>query len=239
MTAILTYSRRRHRFLTSRRPRNHNLEEQLDSRFAKLIRKSSQIFPISRLSEKVTDGAHNTIVDSPNASFFLLSCKNLKDGRVCFGNDERRININTFSKLRERTQLNKWDILISSVGTIGEIVLLREEPSLFEFQRSVAMIKPSSIGPFVIYSALRRQKSGLLHAAHGAVQQCLFLSDIGKFELTIPGDPSDVADFTQFSLVAHSLIAERERQNNELIALRNSLLPKLLSGGLNSFSTSV
>lgn len=213
---------------------NHNLEEQLDSRYAFLLRKSSQRLPLSTISAGVTDGVHNTIIDSPNDSYYLLSCKNLKDGRISIGDEERRIDRNTFIKLRQRTKLGKWDILLSSVGTIGEIVLLREEPSSFEFQRSVAMIKPTSFGPFVIYSALRRQKLELIHSAHGAVQQCLFLSDIGKFEITIPADPSDIYEFSKFSMVTHSLIAEREKQNFELITLRNLLLPKLLSGELVS-----
>lgn len=230
MTALYAYSHRRCRFLTASRPRNHNLEEFLDARYEEIISKSCHSLALSEIADRITDGAHNTIIDSHGNPYYLLSCKNLKGGQLNIGSAERKIDFVTFHKLRQRTKLCKWDILLSSVGTIGEIVLLKEDPSLFEFQRSVAMIKASRYSPFIVYSALRRQRTELIHAAHGAVQQCLFLSDIGNFELTLPKDPVDTLEFSRLSAITHTMISEREKENTELTLLRDSLLPKLLSG---------
>ena len=230
MTALYAYSHRRRRFLTARRPRNHNLEEFLDARYEEIISKSCHSLALSEIADRITDGTHNTVIDSPGNPYYLLSCKNLKGGQLNIGSAERKIDFVTFHKLRQRTKLCKWDILLSSVGTIGEIVLLKEDPSLFEFQRSVAMIKASRYSPFIVYSALRRQRTELIHAAHGAVQQCLFLSDIGSFELTLPKDPVDTLEFSRLSAITHTMISEREKENTELTLSRDSLLPKLLSG---------
>ena len=71
-----------------------------------------------------------------------MSCKNIKDGNVFFGNNERRINEETLNFLRERTKLSKNDVLVTSVGTIGEIAYVKEEDPIYEFQRSVAILKP-------------------------------------------------------------------------------------------------
>lgn len=208
-----------------------NLETQLEARFVELLSESRIAIPLSMICEKITDGVHNSVKDCPGEPFYLLSCKNLKSGRITVGEKERRVDKNTFCKLRQRTHLSKWDILLSSVGTIGELVLVKEEPDMYEFQRSVAIIKASKeIGPFVVYSALKRQKNEIVHAAHGAVQQCLFLSDINKFEVVIPANPSDRLTFSKYAQATSIAISQFEKQNISLGKIRDTLLPKLMSG---------
>ena len=215
---------------------NHNLETLLDSYFDNLVCKSNCSIPLSEACEAIKDGVHNTVIDSKDGPYYLLSCKNIKDGHITIGNEERRISRLTFEQLRRRTQLSKWDILLSSVGTIGELVLLKEQPDLFEFQRSVAIIKPEKrMGPFVIYSALRRQKAEIIHAAHGAVQQCLFLSDINKFRIVVPSSEDSIYAFNESSLAIHGLIEEREKENRTLTSIRDRILPELLSGNFDAF----
>ena len=215
---------------------NHNLERLLDSYFEDLLKQSCRSIPLSEVCETIKDGVHNTVIDCKDGPFYLLSCKNIKDGHITIGNDERRISNSTFEKLRRRTQLSKWDILLSSVGTIGELVLLKEQPDCFEFQRSVAIIKPAKrIGPFAVYSALRRQKAEIIHAAHGAVQQCLFLSDINKFKIVVPSSEASISAFNEHSLTIHCLIEEREKENRALTSIRERILPELLSGKIDAF----
>ena len=113
------------------------------------IPKGWKIEEIKNIST-VTDGVHNTIQDTPNSRYLLLSCKNIKDGKLQIGDDERTIDEETFLKLRKRTLLAKGDVLVTSVGTIGDVLLLNQEPSHIEFQRSVAIIKPNKkfVHPF-------------------------------------------------------------------------------------------
>lgn len=81
---------------------------------------------LGEVCTKITDGVHNTVKDDSNGNYLLLSCKNIKGGKITIGTNERRINEETFLKLRKRTMIDKGDILLSSVGTLGEMVLLNE-----------------------------------------------------------------------------------------------------------------
>lgn len=182
----------------------------------------------------VTDGVHNTVIDDPDGDCYLLSCKNIKGGMLSIGVTERRINRVTFDRLRKRTKLSKGDILISSVGTVGELLLLNEEPSNYEFQRSVAIVKPNTeiVSSVYLYLSLVTRKAELINAAHGAVQQCLFISDIAEFPITIPNKQA-MDEFTKIVVPLFEMITVKEQENKRLCELRDALLTKLLSGELD------
>ena len=101
---------------------NNNLEQQAQAIYREMFVSNGVIATatIADVSLNVTDGVHNTVHDDPDGKYFLLSCKNIKGGHLSIGTNERTINEEVFSKLRRRTNLSKGDILISSVGTVGE-----------------------------------------------------------------------------------------------------------------------
>ena len=189
---------------------------------------------IADIALNVTDGVHNTVKDDPDGNYLLLSCKNIKGGSLSIGSGERHINKEVFDKLRRRTQLAKGDILISSVGTIGEIFMLNSEPLNYEFQRSVAMIKPNPefVSSAYVYESLLYRKAELINAAHGAVQQCLFISDISEFPIDIPSKATlDVFDSAVIPMF--DIITANNEENQRLAALRDTLLPKLMNGEID------
>ncbi len=177
---------------------------------------------------------HNTVKDDPEGQYLLLSCKNIKGGLLSIGSSERKINSETFEKLRRRTKLAKGDILISSVGTVGELLLLNTDPSNYEFQRSVAIVKPNPelVSSAYVYESLVAKKAELINAAHGAVQQCLFISDIAGFPIGIP-NPAALRSFDEVVKPMFDTITANEAENLRLEALRDTLLPKLMSGELD------
>lgn len=215
---------------------NENLLQQAQSIFIHKFKDSNNTTPatIADVAINVTDGVHNTVKDDPKGQYLLLSCKNIKGGSLSIGASERRISSETFDKLRRRTKLAKGDILISSVGTVGELLLLNTEPSNYEFQRSVAIIKPNPeiVSSAYVYESLVAQRAELINAAHGAVQQCLFISDISGFPIEIP-HPNDLRSFDEVVTPMFDAISANEAENTRLEALRDTLLPKLMSGELD------
>lgn len=152
---------------------------------------------------------------------------------MSIGSDERKINKETFDKLRKRTKLAKGDILLSSVGTVGEMLLLTKDPENIEFQRSVAIIKAERnlISPEFLYNSLIAQKDTIVNAAHGAVQQCIFLSDIGDFKTILPTSEY-MNKYTLLVSPYYEQISKNQDENMHLISMRDTLLPKLMSGGM-------
>ena len=189
---------------------------------------------IADIALNVTDGVHNTVHDDPQGDFLLLSCKNIKGGSLSIGPTERRISKDTFEKLRRRTKLDKGDVLISSVGTVGELLMLNTEPNNFEFQRSVAIVKPNPeiVSSAYLYESLVFQKAELINTAHGAVQQCLFISDIAGFPISIP-HPEELQKFNSAVVPMFDIISANEAENHVLADMRDLLLPQLMSGELD------
>ncbi|MBQ0145668.1 MAG: hypothetical protein KBS51_00890 [Lachnospiraceae bacterium] len=213
---------------------NDNLQQQAQaiwlSMFSMLPREST----VADVALNVTDGVHNTVVDDPNGDCYLLSCKNIKGGHLTIGASERRISRATFDKLRKRTKLSKGDILLSSVGTVGELLLLNDDPNNYEFQRSVAMIKPNPkiVSSAYLYEALLAQNAEIINAAHGAVQQCIFISDMAGFKVAVP-DFELIAQYDTLAQPMLDAIRQNKLENQRLSLLRDTLLPKFMSGEID------
>ena len=215
---------------------NENLAQQAQAVFLHLFGNNDSLTPatIADVALNVTDGVHNTVHDDPEGEYLLLSCKNIKGGSLTVGASERRISLETFEKLRRRTKLAKGDVLISSVGTVGELLLLKTEPANYEFQRSVAMVKPNPavVSPAYLYESLVSQKAELINAAHGAVQQCLFISDIAGFPIGVPTN-EDLRIFDEIVAPMFDAITANEAESLRLATLRDTLLPRLMSGEID------
>lgn len=215
---------------------NNNLQQQAQAIYVHIFVDDESVMPatIADVALNITDGVHNTVYDDPEGDFLLLSCKNIKSGSLSIGCAERRISKDTFEKLRRRTKLDKGDVLISSVGTVGELLMLNTEPTNYEFQRSVAIVKPNSeiVSSAYLYESLVFQKAKLINTAHGAVQQCLFISDIAGFPIGIP-HPEKLQKFNSAVVPMFDAISANEAENYTLAEMRDSLLLRLMSGELD------
>jgi type I restriction enzyme S subunit len=220
--------------ITVNRATNRNLRDQAQAYFLSMFGNCEKESTVADVSLNVTDGVHNSVKDDLDSDYLLLSCKNIKGGVLTISDRERRIDKATFDKLRKRTQLAKGDVLLSSVGTIGELLLINFEPEKIEFQRSVAMIKPDPtvISSAYLYEALIAQKQEILRAGHGAVQQCIFISDIAKFPIHKP-DKEELETFNNVVEPMMDAITVNQNEILRLAVLRDTLLPKLMSGDLD------
>ncbi len=183
------------------------------------------------ICKNITDGVHESVPTATYSQYKLLSCQNIKNGILDKDNNYRYIDETIFSKIRSRTQLEKGDVLVSSVGTIGETCLMHDNPDDIEFQRSVAILKPDTqlISPEWLYETIVSYKSILQKKSHGAVQKCIFISDLYEMAIVLPSKDT-VSHFT--NLVSSILSASHEYmiENQKLASLRDFLLPMLMNG---------
>ena len=145
-------------------------------------------YKLSDITIKVTDGEHGTVKDNKDGQCYLLSCKNIKNGRIEIGQNERRIDEQTMRTLNKRTQLKKGDILLTTVGTIGEMAMIRDDRIYYSFQRSVGVIKPDilKVIPEYLYYAIANEINQINTLIKGAVQKCLFINDLKTLEIDLP-----------------------------------------------------
>ena len=86
------------------------------------------------MSKNVTDGEHGSVIDDPIGEYFLLSNKNIRNGKIIFDENDRKISRTSFEKINKRTKLESEDLVISTVGSIGNTAIIEKEEIKFDFQ---------------------------------------------------------------------------------------------------------
>ena len=93
------------------------------------------------LTENITDGEHSSVKNKKGSNYYLLSNKNIVSEKIQITEKDREISKESFLKIRNRTKLEENDIVIGTVGTLGNSAIIEESPENFDFQRSVGIIK--------------------------------------------------------------------------------------------------
>ncbi len=144
---------------------------------------------LREVCKNVTDGEHGTVPCEVGSPYYLLSAKNLLNGKIILTDNERTISKQSFDKIRKRTSLEKDDVLISTVGTIGNLAIA-DEVSHYEFNRDVGIFKcnKEKLIPEYLYYYLSTdvQQKRMMKIAKGVTQKHLYISDLEEIDIDIP-----------------------------------------------------
>ena len=172
------------------------------------------------LSVNITDGEHGSVVDDPCGEYFLLSNKNIQNGNVVFNESDRKINKQSYEKINKRTKLENGDVVISTVGTIGRTSIIENATLNYDFQRSVGIIKTNqhrlNNRYLHYYFQLPYVQKRLQYLSKGAIQKCLFISDLKDIDIDIPENLDDQKRIGDFLGIIDSKIKLNNRINTEL-----------------------
>lgn len=133
--------------------------------------------------------------------------------------------------------LNVGDILLSKDGTIGKTGYVDSLELPTSVASGIFVIhnnKPDIISTTFIYYLLRSKLFEAFIAARteGSVIRHLYQKDFMEFEFPLP-NPDRMAEFDNITEPMFSQIVGNLNENKTLASLRDSLLPKLMSGELD------
>lgn len=155
-------------------------------------------FPVSRLGDccDVRDGTH----DSPSyvaEGYPLVTSKNLRDGKVDLS-DVNFISEADYNEINRRSKVDTGDILMPMIGTIGNPVLVEEEPSFAIKNMALIKFKPNSPCREFVLQFLRSDCFDRLVASKnkGGTQKFLALGEIRGLPLPVPPEAGQV-EFSQ------------------------------------------
>ncbi|CDR29281.1 restriction endonuclease subunit S [Staphylococcus schweitzeri] len=136
--------------------------------------------------ELVKDGTHGTHESVSNGPW-LLSAKNIKNNKIIISSDDRKISENDYQKIYKNYKLEKGDLLLTIVGTIGRTTIVKD-PRNIAFQRSVAILKTKTIYDVgFIFQLFQTNyfKNLLLRKQVVSAQPGIYLGDIRKLKISI------------------------------------------------------
>lgn len=188
--------------------------------------------PLSEIID-IRDGTH----DSPKRQTFgypLITSKHL----LPFGVDTSSANFisqSDYDKINERSKVNTYDILFSMIGTVGLVSLVIEENVDFAI-KNVGLFKTSEHQDLVpyIFEYLKSYKTSVKidSCLAGSTQKYISLGELRKLPIVIP-TAEQLKNYNSIAKPIIKQIASLTAENKALAQLRDSLLPKLMSGEID------
>lgn len=206
--------------------------EMVDSELG-MIPKGWEIVNLEDLTSKFTTGLN------PRKNFVLgkgenyyVTIKNMGNNQIYLDDKCDKIDNDAIKKINKRSDLKKGDLLFSGIGTIGRVYLIDETPENWNISESIFTLRPSKlISSEILYLLLlSEQLQGYAQQlASGSVQKGVRMRDLKAYKLAIPSN----CLIEKFTELIRPLIRKNkylEKENKRLKAIRDTLLPKLMSG---------
>lgn len=212
---------------------NKNLEQQAQAVYNKMFSEvNSEPVELSSIID-VRDGTH----DSPKVQttgYYLITSKHL----LSFGVDKasaNHISKADFDKINERSLVETKDILMSMIGTVGLISYIPYEAIDFAI-KNVALFKTSHTPElayyFLCYLKSERTLQHIEKCLAGSTQKYISLGELRKMPIYSP-TTDEIREFNCLVKPMFEEIVSRTYENTLLAEIRDTLLPKLMSGELD------
>ena len=181
----------------------------------------------------VRDGTH----DSPSSiekGFPLITSKHLNEYDVN-KEEANKISFEDYTNINKRSLVEPFDILISMIGTVGNICYIMYDEVDFAI-KNVGLFKTSQT-PHMREYLLLYLKSNIIAQyidarLAGSTQKYISLTELRNIPIVIP--PNDILiEFKNTVNPIFDNIKTNHFEINNLVKLRDTLLPKLMSGEID------
>lgn len=173
----------------------------------------------------VRDGTHDSPQYVENGHPFITS-KNVKDGYINY-EDVSCISDKDYEEINKRSKVDKNDILMGMIGTIGNIALVREIPDFAI--KNVALIKDTgNVFYRYLYHCLQSNSIAqqLGENLDGGTQKFIALNKIRELNIPVPTEDEQhkIGDYME---QLDSLITLHQHKYDILLSLKNALLQQM------------
>lgn len=164
---------------------------------------------------KVADGTH----DSPKKTEqgkLLVTSKNIIGGTLDLSKSYR-ISEEDFDDVNRRSKVDKHDVLLSMIGTVGEVCLMENEPDFAI--KNVGLLKnqdPLKAKWLFFYLTSPQAQAQIKERLRGTTQQYLPLGEIRKFPIIYPRSRTEMQEIVGVLAALHNKIQLNHQVNQTL-----------------------
>lgn len=163
---------------------------------------------------------------------YYVTIKNMGNNRIYLNDRCDKVDDEALAKINKRSKLQKGDLLFSGIGTIGRVAMVVDDPINWNTSESVFNMHPiDTVSSEFIYLLLLSDKfqQYVQQNAQGGVQQGIRMASLKAFQFAIP---DDLNLFDNLVKPIISKVKSNDKENDALSLLRDTLLPRLMSGEL-------
>ena len=220
--------------------KNDNLEQQSAAIFSDWLETyatSSREVTLDEVCIKVTDGSHFSPKDDPTSSIPMLSVKDMNEYDFNFTSC-KHISEEDYQKMEANDCVpNVNDILVAKDGSYLKEIFVCNERRKLAVLSSIAIFRPN---PEVIYTEILLAFLKSPHVLQevrdnyvsGSALPRIVLKDFKKLKFSLP-DMQAQSDIADVMIAYRKKIALNIQENQRLEAMRDALLPRLMSGKID------
>lgn len=174
------------------------------------------------------DGSHGTHKNT-DEGVYLLSAKNIKNGRINIMSDDRIISWDDYNVIHKNYELQIGDILLTIVGSIGETAIFNLKTKV-TFQRSVAFLRPNSnLNNGFLYTLINtdRFQNQLQTKQVVSAQPGIYLGDLATIDITYPKNILEQEKIYNIFKEIEKSITLHQRKLERLQEVKKGLLQKM------------
>ena len=211
---------------------NRNLSEQASAYYENWkMSLTGEAVELSKVID-VRDGTHAS-PKPQDEGYPLVTSKHLFEYDVDL-ESPNKISQDDYDKTNERSKVEYHDVLMSMIGTVGVVSFISRQEINFAI-KNVALFRTSQREELAYYVLLflksKDTKQYIKSCMAGSTQQYISLTELRKIPIIVPGE-----EIKAFNLVIKpiiDMICANVIENRRLSELRDTLLPKLMSGELD------
>lgn len=198
-----------------------------------MIPKGWEVRTVDDITAKFTTGLNprkNFVLG--NGNNFYVTIKNMGNQQVFLDDRCDKIDAQALVTINKRSDLRKGDVLFSGIGTIGRTYLIDTIPKNWNISESIFTLRAydERVSLFLYQLLLSESFQGYAkQLASGSVQKGIRMGDMKIFKLAY----SESVVINNYHKIMSSVIDKikvLQRENIMLSNLRETLLPKLMSG---------
>lgn len=217
---------------------NNNLEEQLSSLFThtfadSISLASADTCPMMGDLVTVIDNRGKTPpLTTETLEYPIIDVGALKGaGRIVdFNNCTKYVDQATYDTWFRSGHPKPWDILLSTVGSLAEMKIYLGTKGCMA--QNVVALRATSISPLYLYQYLHFIRADLVAYNIGSVQPSIKVTHIIKHPIFVP-ETTALRMFEETARAITQQLYANYNENESLKELRDTLLPKLMSGELD------
>lgn len=205
-------------------PAEFEFSEELD----KWVPKGWRVVQLQEIVTKLGDGLHGTPKYNDDGDYHFINGNNLTNGKIVFNKNTKKVDYSQFEKYKK--ELNDRTILVSINGTIGNVatynnenIILGKSACYFNVKNDVekTYVKQIVVSPYFM--------NYLETTATGTTIKNVSLKSMREFPILFPPLQTQKAIGSQLVDIDDKTL-KNLNQIEELTKLRDTLLPKLVSG---------
>lgn len=176
----------------------------------------------------------NFTLNSSGSNNYYVTIKNFREGQLYLDDNCDRVDDYAIELINRRSDLRSGDVLMSSIGRIGDAYVIKSKPKNWNINESVFSLRPdySKITSFFLYYTIKgdSMQEQMKGGSTGSTLTSIKMSHLKELVCYIPTNIEEQSAIANILTTMDNEIESLEEERDKYIRLKEGMMQKLLTG---------